>query len=168
MKKFILIILAIIITVSSGSCASVNDEPAVLSREDMRNPVDLPSEELVPPGSSAEGIILTCPEGTVSKNFWVIYLMLSREDGSKEGFYYYEKIYALERKMEDGTWVPVPYFYTMEGKFSPPWLYASRGAASFALERSGFGNQEFVPGRYRAIAFVGSDATPICGYFNIE
>jgi len=150
------------------------DEPAILSHEYFKNSIVRPSPEEVPAEATAKGVVLTCTKETVPSTFNIIHFQLSCVDGNEDGFYYNSSIIRLEQKQPDGSWKEIPYgqLQTLPGLFEEQekpreWQYSKIGKASFTIDRD-YILEEITAGRYRAIIFVGSEATPVCAYFTIE
>ncbi len=174
MKKFTALLMAILICVLSISACNTNavaDEPARLSRDDISHAPALPTEYEVAPEYTSEGISVEIVDDNKSypQNFSSIDIRIYRSDDSQTEFYYYRYAY-LQILAEDGTWQDVSLvrnaiYYTIN------WFCSKDNQGFLKIEGDQiwdgveFGRLEI--GRYRAIVFVGSDATPICDYFDI-
>lgn len=174
MKKFTALLMAILICVLSISACNTDtavDEPARLSRDDISHAPALPTEYEVAPEYTSEGISVEIVDDNKSypQNFSSIDIRIYRSDDSQTEFYYYRYAY-LQILAEDGTWQDVSLvrnaiYYTIN------WFCSKDNQGFLKIEGDQiwdgveFGRLEI--GRYRAIVFVGSDATPICAYFDI-
>lgn len=168
-KRILFLLLVAVLTLSFVSCARHADEPATLPGSEFG--VEPPSEEYVPADATAEGLVMTCSKEVVSADFNTVYFLISRADGSDEDFYYHRSNIRLERREEDGSWDLISYLKleTLIGKFDGSdamWILSQRGKTSMIIERQ-YIRDEIIPGRYRAVAFVGSEPTALCAYFDI-
>lgn len=166
-KRILFLLLVAVLTLSFVSCARHADEPATLPGSEFG--VEPPSEEYVPADATAEGVIMTCSKEVVPADFNTIYFLISRADGSDEDFYFHSSKICLERWEKDG-WEPISYLKLENDVFiiSQPtkWWLSQRGKSSMTIERQ-YITEEIIPGRYRAVAFVGSEPTALCAYFDI-
>ena len=166
-RNFLLIILLVYVTMCTACAAPPADEPATLPGSEFG--VEPPSEEYVPADATAEGVIMTCSKEVVPADFNTIYFLISRTDGSDEDFYFHSSKILLERWEKDG-WEPISYLKLENDVFiiSQPtkWWLSQRGKSSMTIERQ-YITEEIIPGRYRAVAFVGSEPTALCAYFDI-
>ena len=174
MKKFTALLMSALICILSLSACNTDtavDEPARLLRDDVSHAPALPTEYEVAPEYTSEGISVEIVDDNKSypKNFSSIDIRIYRSDDSRTEFYYYRYAY-LQVLAEDGTWQDVSLvrnaiYYTIN------WFCSKDNQGFLKIEGDQiwdgveFGRLEI--GRYRAIVFVGSDATPICGYFDI-
>ena len=151
-------------TTPSETTLPTVDEPVNISVDWMAPPPEFE----VPSGSTAQGVIMFCAQQNVPANFLNIYVTLKREDGSTEGFYYNWRSFGIDKLQPDGTWKSLPYYVTAIGLPEGDWKYAENGVATLDIERDNLLVEQLTPGRYRAVAFVGSEPTAVCGYFNIK
>lgn len=171
MKKFTALLMATLICVLSLSACNTDtavDEPARLSRDDVSHAPALPTEYEVAPEYTSEGISVEIVDDNKSypQNFSSIDIRVYRNDNSETEFYYYRHAY-IQVLAEDGTWQNSDKVtYNMVGYPDGMWLCSKDGQGFLEISNTQiFGELEI--GRYRAIVFVGSDATPICDYFDI-
>ena len=168
MKKTLAALLVLLTCVGLlVSCARPADEPATLPGAEFG--VEPPSAEYVPADATADGVIMTCSKEVVPTDFNTIYILLSRADGSDEDFYFHSSRIVLERREKDG-WKQISYFKPENDVFivnqPTKWWSSQRGMSSMTIERK-YIPDEILPGRYRAVAFVGSEPTAVCVYFDI-
>ena len=171
MKKFTAFLMAILICVLSLSACNTNtviDEPARLSRDDFTHAPALPQAHEVAPEYTSDGISVEIVDDNKSyhQNFSSIDIKVCRDNGSKDAFYYYRHAY-LQVLTEDGTWKSSDKLaYNLVGYPDGMWLCSKDGQGFLEISNTNIIGMLEV-GRYRAIVFVGSDATPICDYFDI-
>lgn len=169
MKKFTALLMAILICVLSISACNTNavaDEPARLLRDDVPDAPNLPTVYEVAPEYTSEGISVEIVDDNKSyhQNFSSIDIQVYRNDDSETVFYYYRYAY-LQVLTEDGTWQNVSIIRNAIA-YTINWLWSKDGQGFLTIKGDQIWGGLDV-GRYRAIVFVGSDATPICDYFDI-